>query len=355
MKQKGGYRYVGPVRTWTALAIALTAAAPTAATSPVASATIASGSEGGTVVVYSGRTQTLVEPILNRFEEETGIDVQVRYGDTTDLALLIAEEGDRSPADVFLSQSPGAVGYLDANGLLGTLPDEILDLVPDEFHAADGSWVGFSGRKRVLVYNPNITSPDELPTSVFDLVDPEWRGRIGIAPSNSSFQDFVTAMRAELGDDETQSWLEGIAENDAFTFANNAAIVQAIGRGEIDVGLVNHYYVYQALVEDPEFPGRNYEFAPDDIGSLVIVTGATMLAGADHVDEAEALISFLLSEEAQRYFSDQTFEYPLAIGVEPADTLPDVDLSLASDTDLDSLGGDLESTREMIRDSGLAG
>jgi iron(III) transport system substrate-binding protein len=312
-------------------------------------------SDGGTVVVYSGRTQNLVEPILTRFAEETGIDVQVRYGDTTDLALLIAEEGDNSPADVFLSQSPGAVGYLDAHGLLGTLPAEILDLVPEQFHAADGSWVGFSGRKRVLAYNPETTSPDELPDSVLDLVGPEWNGRIGVAPANASFQDFVTAMRVELGDDATLEWLEGIADNDAFTFANNAAIVQAIGRGEIDVGLVNHYYIFQALAEDPDFPGLNHDFAPDDIGSLVIVTGATTLADADHVDEAHELIAFLLGEEAQRYFSDRTFEYPLASGVEPAAVLPQVDLTLASDIDLDALGGDLESTRAMIRDAGLEG
>lgn len=309
----------------------------------------------GKVVIYSGRTQNLVEPILNRFAEETGIDVEVRYGDSTDLALLIAEEGDRSPADVFLAQSPGAVGYLDAAGLLGTLPDDILDRVPDQFHASDGSWVGFSGRKRVLVYNPELTSEAELPDSVLDLVDPEWSGRIGVAPSNASFQDFVTAMRVELGDDATREWLEGIAANDAFTFANNGAIVQAIGRGEIEVGLVNHYYVYQALAQDPDFPGVNHAFAPDDIGSLVIVTGATMLADTDNVDQAEQLITFLLGEEAQRYFSDQTFEYPLAAGAEPADILPEVDLTLASDIDLDLLGGDLESTREMIRDAGLEG
>lgn len=315
------------------------------------------GGAGGTVVIYSGRTENLVQPILDRFEEETGVDVQVRYGSTADLALLIAEEGDQSPADVFLSQSPGAIGYLDQLGLLGTLPDTTLDLVPEEFRASDGSWVGITGRRRVLAFNPDITPEDELPDSVLDLTGPEWSGRVGIAPSNASFQDFVTAMRLELGDETTTQWLEGIAANDAFTFANNGAIVAAIGRGEIDVGLVNHYYVYQALAEDPDYPGRNHDFAPDDIGSLVIVSGASVLSGADHGDEAEALVAFLLEEEAQRYFSDETFEYPLADGVAPADVLPDVDLTAASDIDLDvdDFGGDLGTTREMIRDAGLEG
>ena len=123
-----------------------------------------------------------------------------------------------------------------------------------------------------------------------------------------------------------QEWLQGIADNDAFTFANNAAIVAAVGRGEIEVGLVNHYYVYQALAEDPEFAGVNYNFPVDDIGSLVIVTGASMLESTDNPDQSVELIRFLLQEEAQRYFSDQTFEYPLAAGVEPASVLPEIEL-----------------------------
>ena len=317
----------------------------------------AAGDDGGTVIVYSGRTEELVKPILDRFAEETGIDVEVRYGNTSDLALLIEEEGDQAPADVFLSQSPGAVAYLDERGLLGTLDESVLALVPEQFHASDGSWVGFSGRQRVLAFNPQILPEDELPASVLDLTGEEWSGRIGIAPSNASFQDFVTAMRLELGDEATTEWLEGIAANDPITYANNAAIVAAIGRGEVDTGLVNHYYVYQAQAEDPDFPGRNHNFAADDIGSLVIVTAASVLAGADHPDEAGALVEFLLSEEAQRYFSDETFEYPLASGVEPADVLPDVDLVAASDIELDfdEFGGDLATTREMIRDAGLEG
>ena len=322
-----------------------------------ASAPAVAGDGGGTVIVYSGRTEELVKPILDRFAEETGIDVEVRYGNTSDLALLIEEEGDQAPADVFLSQSPGAVAYLDERGLLGTLDEEVLALVPEQFHAADGSWVGFSGRQRVLAFNPEILPEDELPASVLDLTGEEWSGRIGIAPSNASFQDFVTAMRLELGDEATTEWLEGIAANDPITYANNAAIVAAIGRGEVDTGLVNHYYVYQAQAEDPDFPGRNHNFAADDIGSLVIVTAASVLAGADHPDEAGELVEFLLGEEAQRYFSDETFEYPLATGVEPADVLPDIDLVAASDVDLDfdDFGGDLATTREMIRDAGLEG
>ena len=309
MKPAPGRPYRGTVTIRKALSTGLCGAVVLAAAGPATA-----GDDGGTVVIYSGRTENLVQPILDRFSEETGIDVEVRYGNTSDLALLIEEEGDQAPADVFLSQSPGAVGYLDQRGLLGTLDDAAVDRVPEQFHADDGSWVGLSGRQRVLAFNPQIVPEEELPSSVLDLTGEEWSGRIGIAPSNASFQDFVSAMRVELGDEATTEWLEGIAANDPVTFANNSAIVAAIGRGEIDVGLVNHYYVFQALAEDPDFPGRNHNFAPDDIGSLVIVTAASVLAGADHADEADALVEFLLSEEAQRYFSDETFEYPLASG-----------------------------------------
>jgi iron(III) transport system substrate-binding protein len=314
-----------------------------------------SGSDsGGSVTIYSGRTQNLIEPILNRFAEETGINVKVRYGQSSDLALLIDEEGDRTPADVFLSQSPGSVGYLDTKGRLGKLPDDVLDLVPEGLHAGDGSWVGFSGRKRVLVHSTKL-SQSSLPTSVFDLTKPEWKGRIGIAPNNASFQDFVTAMRNARGDDATKQWLKGIADNDAFTFANNNAIVAAVDRGEIEVGLVNHYYLFQALAENPSFKAKNHDFAPDDLGSLLIVTAAAVLKNSKHKDEAAQLAKFLLTEEAQRYFSDQTYEYPLAEGVKPLSVLPPIDFRRAEGIDFDKLGGDLESTRKMIRDAGLEG
>ena len=306
----------------------------------------------GSVTIYSGRTQNLIEPILNRFAEETGIDVKVRYGQSADLALLIDEEGGQTPADLFISQSPGSVGYLDAKGRLGKLPDSVLELVPEGLHAGDGSWVGLSGRKRVLAFSSKLDE-STLPTTVFDLTKSEWKGRIGVAPSNASFQDFVTAMRNAKGDEATKQWLQGIAANDAFIYANNNAIVAAIDRGEIDVGLVNHYYLFQALAENPSFKAKNHDFAPDDLGSLLIVSAAAVIRDSKHSDEAAQLARFLLNEEAQRYFSDQTYEYPLAAGVKPTSVLPPIDFRAAEGIDFDRLGGDLESTRKMIRDVGL--
>ena len=319
----------------------------------VASACTSSGEE--TVTIYSGRTENLIQPILDDFTQETGIEVSVKYDESSNLALLIEEEGDQTPADVFLSQSPGAVDFLDSAGRLAELPDEVLDLVSEAVHDAEGRWVGFSGRQRVLVYNSNTVPAEELPSSVFELADPSWSGRIGIAPANGSFQDFVTAMRGTVGDDRTLEWLRSLADNDVLTYPKNSAIVSAVGRGEIDVGLVNHYYNYVALDEDPNHPGLNHQFAIDDPGNILIVTGAAIIEGSDNADSAAELIEFLLREDAQRYFADETFEYPLASGVPPSRDLPPAEFSNVGGLDLTSLSDGLEGTSKLIAEAGLQG
>jgi iron(III) transport system substrate-binding protein len=313
-----------------------------------------SSSDSGELVIYSGRTQDLVEPLLNDFAESEGIDIAVRYGETADLALLIDEEGDNSPADVFLSQSPGAVGFLDENGRLTDLPDDILDRVDERFRAPDGHWVGISGRVRVLVYNTDKVDPADLPASVFDVVEPQYEGRFGVAPTNASFLDFVTAMREEVGDDETLAWLEGVRENGAVTYPNNIAIVEAVGRGEIDFGLVNHYYNEEVKAENPDAPSANHVFEQEDLGGLILVTAAAILDTAREKDAARQFIEFLLSRKAQRYYADETLEYPLAAGVEPAITdLPPLEEIVSPAIDLSRLGGGLERTKELISESGL--
>ncbi len=186
------------------------------------------------ITVYSGRTENLIGPLLEDFTEETGISVAVKYGSSDELALLISEEGDRSPADVFISQSPGAIGFLAEADRLIPLGSSLLELVEPEFRNADGLWIGLSGRVRVLVYNSDVVDAGSLPRSVFDLTDPAFEGRLGVAPANGSFQDFVTAMRELHGDATTLAWLEGLEANNAQTYVNNTAIVQAVGRGEAE-------------------------------------------------------------------------------------------------------------------------
>lgn len=309
---------------------------------------------GDELVIYSGRNKELVGSLLDDFSEETGIPIAVRYGDSADLAVLIDTEGDQSPADVFLSQSPGAIGFIDGEGRLVGLPADVLDQVPEHFRASDGDWVGLSGRVRVIVYNADETDESDVPDSVFDLTTPEYEGRVGLAPSNGSFQDFVTVMRSMRGDDETLEWLTAMRENGVRTYENNIAIREAVARGEIDFGLVNHYYNEQAKAEDPDTPTENHFLDGDDPGAAILTTAVGVLDTAGGQSEnAERFAAFLLTREAQEYFASETFEYPLAAGVEPASDLPALDSLATPEIDLSALGGGLQRTRELIRDSGL--
>lgn len=311
------------------------------------------GGGGDRLTVYSGRLPELVEPLLQDFSRRTGIPVDVRYGDSADLALLVDEEGGKSPADVFISQAPGALGYLDQAGRLAKLPSSVLDLVDPQFRAKDGDWVGLSARARVLVYNPEMVAAADLPASVFDLTKARYADQVGVAPTNASFQDFVTAMREVEGVEKTQGWLDGMKANGARAYANNLAIVDAVGRGEIPMGLVNDYYLYERLNETPDLEARNYFFPNGDIGTIILATSAGVLDTNDRGTDAEALVKFLLSKRAQRFFADKTYEYPLVAGVDPvAGKPPLADIQPAA-VDLDSFGSGLTKTRQMIADSGL--
>ena len=312
------------------------------------------GSNGREVTVYSGRTENLIGPTLEAFACETGTEVAVRWGSSTDLALLLAEEGDRTPADVFLSRSPGPVGFLEADGLLGGIDDGVLALVGPESRSKSGTWVGFSGRKRVLVHNIDAVPADQLPESVFDLTDGRYRGRVAIPATNGSFVDWFTVFRDQYGSEVAAQWLNDMVANDARYYPNNRSIVEAAGRGEIDMGLVNHYYQYQeAAAAGDRHRAANHDLADDDIGSLLIITAATITATSANRQAANELIGYLLSEPVQRYFSRETFEYPLAAGVEPADVLPPLKALEIGSVDFDVLGGGFAETIAIIEASGI--
>jgi len=304
------------------------------------------------LTIYSGREADLISPILERFAEKTGIDIAFRDGTTADLALQIDAEGDRSPADVFLSQSPGAVAFLDERGRLAPLPENVLAAVPDDDRAGTGTWVGITGRVRTLVYNTELVGEADLPASVLDLTDERYAGMLGVAPGNASFQDFVTGLRSELGDGEALGWLEGIVANDPTTYPNNVSILDAVNRGEVALGLINHYYWFQAAEDDPDQPSALHFFADGDLGSMLLVTAASVLDTSDQPEDAQRLVEFLLGEEAQRYFAEETLEYPLAAGVEPVEGLFPLGEVVSARVDLRELGS-LDRTIELIDEAGL--
>jgi iron(III) transport system substrate-binding protein len=314
---------------------------------------VAGDAPADSITLYSGRSEELLSPLLDAFTEATGITVETRFGDSAELALLIQTEGDSSPADVFISQSPGALGLLAGQDRLAKLSPDLTGLVDPGFSASDGTWVGLTGRVRVIVYNSDMVDPSDLPASVLDLTDPKYAGQVGVAPTNGSFQDFVTAMRSELGDDATLAWLEGMAANNSPKYQKNSPIVEAVGRGEIPLGLVNHYYNLRALEADPAVPSVNYFLPADDLGSLVIVTGGAVLASADAPVEGARLLEFLLSQEAQATFANQTQEYPLVAGVAAPEGLPPLEGYAADTIDYDLLGDGLTGTIELIRESGI--
>lgn len=326
-----------------------------AALAVLAAALAATGCGGGSdgpVTIYSGREEELVAPLFEMFTEETGIEVEVRYGDSAELAATIAEEGGNSPADLFWAQDPGSLGSIESQ--LAELPQEILDRVDTRFRDTESRWVGTSGRSRVIVYNTDSLSEDEVPDSVFDLTDLKWKGRIGIAPTNASFQASVTAMRLSEGDEKARQWLLDLKKNDPKEYEKNTPIVEAAAAGEIDVGLVNHYYLYLVKEEQPDAPIANHFLAPGDPGALVSVAGAAVLANSDQEDDAERFVEFLLSDEAQRFYVDEAAEaeYPLVEGIEPKEGLPSLEELEGLDVDLTSFGAEHEATIELLRETG---
>jgi iron(III) transport system substrate-binding protein len=310
---------------------------------------------GGTLTVYSGREEELVEPLFDRFEEETGIEVEVRYGDSAELAATIAEEGDNSPADVFFAQDPGSLGAVEGQGRFAELPDSILDRVDERFRDPDGHWTGTSGRVRVIAYNTEELTEDELPDSVFELTDPAWKGKIGIAPTNASFQAFVSSMILTRGEEATREWLEGLKANEPKLYEGNRPVVEAVAAGEIELGLVNHYYLYLVKEETPDAPVANHFLPGEDPGALVSVAGAGVIEGSDQEEEANRFVEFLLSEESQRFYVDEAeeAEYPLVEGIAPKEGLPPLDQLRGPQIELDDLGPQLEQTLELLNEVGF--
>jgi iron(III) transport system substrate-binding protein len=307
------------------------------------------------LVVYSGRNEGLIGPLLEQFQEETGIQTSVRYGTTAQLAAQLLEEGDRTDADVFFGQDAGSLGALEKADLLTTLPQQSLDQVDARFRSDDGRWVGTSARARVIVYDPEQVSEDQVPSAVADLTQDRWRGQVGIAPSNASFESFVTAMRVLQGEDETQQWLQGMVDNDVETFDNNVLILDAVDQGQLQLGLINHYYWFEQVAESGEANVRaRLKFLTNgDVGGLVNVAGVGILDGADRSDEAQQLVTFLLSQQAQQYFAEQTKEYPVIAGVATAPGLPPLASLNSPQLDLSDLDT-LEQTLQMIEEAGLS-
>ena len=308
-----------------------------------------SSEDENTLTLYSGRIAPILGPAVKQYEDGSGFKVKTRYGDSPSLAATISEEGDNSPADVFFAQDAGSLDAVEKRGLLLRLPADILDRVPAQYRSKGGTWVGVTGRSRVIAYGPDVKR-SELPDSPLELTDEKWKGRVGWAPTNASLQGYVTALRIVEGEDVARKWLEGMVANDTQVYDSNIPVRDAIAKGEIDLGLINHYYVAEAQAEDPDYPVKVH-FPTKDLGSLVNTAGVGVLRSSDNRTEAVAFVRQMLSDETQHYFSDSSKEYPLVSSVAaPKELTPLADIP-SPNIDLAKLG-DLQGTLKLMRETG---
>jgi iron(III) transport system substrate-binding protein len=304
------------------------------------------------ITLYSGRIPAAIGPAVDMYEKEAKRDVQVRFAETADLAATLVEEGGASPADVFFAQEPGAIAAVAEAGLLAELPNDIVESVPARFRDPEGRWVGVTGRARVIAYNRDVVKESELPPSPFGLTAPKWDGRVGWSPATSSMQEYVTALRAKYGDERTRQWLGEMVDNGAVAFPDNVTIRDAVANGEIDVGLINHYYVAQGVAEGgPDYPVAVY-FPPGGLGSLMLLTSVGVLESSDRKEEAFDFVRSLLGDESQTFFTNSSKEYPLARGVAPDPSLSvPIEEIPVSGTELVDLK-ELQATIDLMKESG---
>ncbi|WP_136589987.1 extracellular solute-binding protein [Salinigranum halophilum] len=308
----------------------------------------------GELTLYSGRGEALVGELISFIEElYPDFTVRPRYNSASDLVNQIQTEGGNSPADVFFSVNAGALGALKDAGRTVELPQEVLDLVRAEFHDPDGQWVGTSGRARTIPYNTDSLSDADVPDDIFAFPETEaLRDSIGWAPTYSSFQAFITAMRVLNGEEETRAWLEGMQELGVQEFSDEFLVSQAVADGEINAGFANHYYIQRVLAGRPNAP-ISTAFTEGDAGAIFNVAGALVMDTAEDRTLASNFVRHLLSAEAQDYFARTTFEYPLVSGVDPIGELPSIDeLNPPQGLDLTQLS-DLEGTVRLLRDVGV--
>lgn len=305
------------------------------------------------LVIYCGRKEKLVGPVIAAFQEKhPELNVQVKYAGTAQLAAALMEEGGMSPADVFLAQDASTLAVLEAKGLFEQLPADLTAKIGKEYRSKGGKWLGIAARSRVLAYNKEKLAPADLPKDLAELTKAKWKGRVGWAPENASFQSFVAAMLQLRGPEKTKSWLKAMQANAPKGFPSNTPAVMAISRGEIDVALTNHYYLYRLKKEYGDtFPVANHFFNQGDAASMVNVAGAGILKTSNHPMAANAFVGYLVSQEGQAQFAKQNHEFPLASGVESPPGLPTIQDLKTPDIDLAGLD-DLKQTIAILRETG---
>jgi iron(III) transport system substrate-binding protein len=328
-------------------------------------ATAAQGPEN--LVIFSGRREPLLTPVLQLFQQQTGIQVTVKFGSTTALAqeILQLQDARRPVPDVFLANDAGTLEFLQVTReAFQSYTSPAIERIPERFRAPDGSWLGISGRSRVIIYNRDLVKPEELPSTAFDLIHSQWRGKIAVsnASDTDGFVPWVSALRLTLGDELTKAFLLKLKENQITILSEQTDIRKAVGRGEFALGLINNYYVYLQRHES-EPAVRNvgilyHDQGPFQLGTLLNATGAAIVKGATHQEDAQRFLDFLVSPDAQKLFAELNFEYPLLPGVsihpEVVEDLPAGSLDALKQMPISpaDLGRELEATQQLLEEVG---
>ena len=307
------------------------------------------------LVIYSGRSDKFVKPVIEAFTRDTGIEVVLHSAKSTELLNKLRLEGDRTDADLFLSNDAGNLQKGSELGLFRPIPDAVASVIAPNLRAGDNSWVGLSARARVLVVN---TSADELDfvTSVFDLANPMLKGSLGITNSaNESFIAGTTVYMLKAGKDDTADWLQGLKANAGDqVYAKHSKVVADVAAGRKTIGLVNHYYIYRHLAKHPDAPIeiRLPDQGEDQIGVAWNVAG---IAVSKHSDNAAAvkLVEYLLSEAGQKMFAEENSEYPARTGVPAASMVPPAGSYKVADVPMADLGKYRDATLDLLESIGM--
>ena len=298
------------------------------------------GDDSDALVIYNAQHEELMTDVAKAFTEETGIDVELRNGKDLEMSAQLVAEGDASPADVFLTENSPAMAQVEDAGLFTELPQDTLAPIPEMYRPRSGLWTGFVARATALVYNTDQVSADELPDSILDLADPEWKGRISFSPTGADFQAIVAAVLDLEGEQRTREWLEGIKANGTAYDGNNV-VLESVNSGESEVGIIYHYYWYRDQAESGDVSDHSalYFFGNQDPGAFVSVSGAGILASSDHKADAEKFVTYLTSAAGQQVLADSyALEYPLNPDVQldpPVKPFAELDPPQVNVSDLD--------------------
>jgi len=340
----------------TAPAVSEAPATEAAATSSVSTeAPVEAAEMSGDLVIYSGRSEPLIQPVIDAFKAKyPNVNVLLKAGSNSELANALIEEQANPQADVFITTELFTVQSLAQQGIFESYLPHGADQLPAEFLGADNMWTGLTRRARVIMYNKDLVSEAELPTAIFDLTDPTWKGQIAAAGStNGSMQAQIAAMRQLLGEEETEAWLSGLIANEVTFFGGHTDVRKAVGAGEFKLGLVNHYYFHLQLAEGSNVGIIYPDQGEGQVGLFTNATAAALVKGAARAPVAQAFLDFLVSEEGQKLFAEQNYEYPLLPGVALKDGVQPLDSFRLADVDVVKAALDFDATFDLMEKVGL--